>query len=259
MPTSVVNSTSDFSWAKAFWINVGKSNPVKMLSLRWFLETGGPVTFKYWYPPSWTIPSSCSVFKPASTAKARVTVKMELGSRFILSSSMGDCVVEFALDMKLVVESIVPKLIPNTETVDLIRLILRSAAKGLARATETSEILLRVSRAGSKTSRKISSVKLISAALGTCYVIWRKVRNSHQSLDRTCTFAPPMSWRRSQCLWCFERNSDIGWVLSLREVSEVETNEPSLSHSPGLTNLFSNGYICVSVSKVLDTNFPLEE
>lgn len=71
-----------------------------------------------------------------------MTVKIELGSKFILSSSIGDSVVEFALDMKLVDESIVPKLIPNAETVDLIRLILRSVAKGFARETETWEILL---------------------------------------------------------------------------------------------------------------------
>ena len=34
---------------------------------------------------------------------------------------------------------------------------------------------------------------------------------------------------------------------------------PSLSHSEVFTNLFSSGYVCVSVSNVLDKSFPAEE
>jgi hypothetical protein len=37
------------------------------------------------------------------------------------------------------------------------------------------------------------------------------------------------------------------------------TSSPSLAHSSGLTNLFSRGYVFVSVKSVLDNNLPLHE
>ena len=66
------------------------------------VETAGPVVFKYEYPPRDTIPSNGSTSWPASTARALVTVKRALGSKFISSGSVGEVVFDFPVVVKLV-------------------------------------------------------------------------------------------------------------------------------------------------------------
>ena len=47
--------------------------------------------------------------------------------------------------------------------------------------------------------------------------------------------------------------------LILDRTDSSKATVPSLSHCSGLTNLFSKGYVWVSVSNVLDKSFPLQE
>lgn len=128
MVTSAFSSTSDLSFLNADCTNVGRSNPLSKMKLEYVdgqirnkntneyrllclaLTFGAsPVMDRYLIPPSSTMPSNGATFKPASTARARVTVKREAGSKFKFKSRVGDCVVDLGADLKSVVVSIVPK------------------------------------------------------------------------------------------------------------------------------------------------------
>lgn len=87
------------------------------------------------------MPSKGLTSRPASTAKARVTVNKELGSKFMFRGSVGEVVFCFPGELKLVEDEIVPSVIPKADTVDSIPVISRAAVKGLARLTVTSLIL----------------------------------------------------------------------------------------------------------------------
>lgn len=83
------------------------------------------------------MPSKGAGSNPASTASARVTVKSAAGSKFMLRSRSGDCVVECGADWKSVVVSITPKGMPCDVTVEDILVIRREAVNGLFKETVT--------------------------------------------------------------------------------------------------------------------------
>lgn len=88
------------------------------------------------------MPSKGLTSRPASTAKARVTVNKELGSKFMFRGSVGEVVFCFPGELKLVEDEIVPSVIPKADTVDSMPVISRSAVQGLLKLTVTSLILL---------------------------------------------------------------------------------------------------------------------
>ena len=48
-------------------------------------------------------------------------------------------------------------------------------------------------------------------------------------------------------------------LLSFQLDAQMSLYALSLSHSSKFANLFSSGYVCVSVNKVLDNNLPVDE
>lgn len=88
-------------------------------------------------PPSFTMESRGATFRPASTDNARVTVNRAAGSKFIFKSRAGEAVVDFGAEVKLAIELMLPRTIPNAFTVDVTLVIANGALKGLAIETTT--------------------------------------------------------------------------------------------------------------------------
>lgn len=100
-----------------------------------------PSTFKYWYPPNATIMSSCSVPRPASCARRRVTVNSDGGSMFKSRSRIGEELVAFPGDEKFVGVWIVPRWIVRKDTLDATCVISSPAVNGFAKETVACAVL----------------------------------------------------------------------------------------------------------------------
>lgn len=114
-----------------------------------------PVIGRYWIPAKATIWSKGATSRPASTARARVTVNRAAGSKFISKSSCGDVVVVLGAEVKLIVWFIVPRGMPKAETEDETDVTSRAALNGLDKDTVTWLMLFSVPVVG-KTEKEVS-------------------------------------------------------------------------------------------------------
>ena len=71
------------------------------------------------------------------------------------------------------------------------------------------------------------------------------------------TFISSAEYSFPQYLWWLVlKSAKRWWDVSCKQKN---CDLPSLSHSPGFTNLFSRGYVCVRVRRTLHNSLPVQE